>query len=152
MAAWYTSGFRALDGEFDLAGSVLKVILLKQGYKFDPRHAKVSDLAAYECDAAGYEGGYGGAGRRVVAVVARQNDAINSREWAVSDRSWPALGGSKNCVVVGAALVRECGGSDDAAVPVAWCDLSNGEFLTNGSDFLLDFPPLSAGGSLRLTA
>lgn len=151
MAAWYTAAFRSLDGEFDIATSTLKVMLIKQGYKFAPAHAAVADLAQFECDASNYAGGFGGAGRKTVSVIARQNDVKNCREWAVSNRSWARLGGQRNCIVVGAALVRELG-SDARSVPVAWFDLSSGEFLTNGSDFSLDFPPLANGGSLRLSA
>lgn len=148
-ASWYTAGLAAMDGSFDMNTSTLKLMLLKNSYTFNPDDASLTPLAAVECDATNYVGGFGGAGRKTVTVTSQQNDTNNRRDWAISDTTWTALGGATNNTLEAAALVFELT-NDAASIPVVYFDFSGGDFTTNGSDVLLDFLALGSGGNARI--
>lgn len=148
-SGWYSSGFRAADGAFDLDTSTLKIMFLKSTYTYNPDHAAVSTLATDEADCTGYTGGFAGAGRKTATVTSQQNDTANGRDWAIADLTWTALGGASNNTLGGAALIWE-NTNDAGSVPIAFFDFT--DFTTNGGDVTLDFAALASAGNLQLRA
>jgi hypothetical protein len=109
-----------------------KLMLVKSSYVFDYGHAHISDLA--EIAATNYVGGYGGAGRKTVALGLTAGPAsLRVLFRFAADVVWSALGGATNDTVGAIALVEEVGGSDATANYIAFLDLS--DFTTSGDDF-----------------
>lgn len=148
-SSWYTAGFTGLNGVYDLDTSTLKVMIIKSTYTVDPDETSVTALAAAECDATGYTGGFGGAGRKTATVTSQQNTASNRWDWAIADLTWTALGGAANNTLGGCALVFP-NTNDAGSTPIAFFDFV--DFTTNGSDVTLDFTALGSGGNLRIAA
>lgn len=148
-STWYTAGFTAMNGVYDLDTSTLKVMLIKDSYTPDPDETSVTALAAAECDATNYTGGFGGGGRKTATVTSQQNTASNRWDWAIADLTWSALGGASNNTLGGCALVFP-NTNDAGSTPIAFFDFT--DFTTNGSDVTLDFTALASGGNLRMAA
>lgn len=149
-SGWYTKAFSAMNGAFDMDTSTLKIMLVKDSYTYDPDETNLTALAAAECDATNYTGGFGGGGRKTATITSQQNDTSNRYEWAIADLTWTALGGASNNTLGGCALVFETGGNDASSIAVAFFDFT--DFTTNGSDVTLDFAALGSGGNARIAA
>lgn len=148
-SGWFTAGFKAMNGTFDMDTSTLKIMLLKDSYTYNPDDASLTPLAAAECDATNYTGGFSGSGRKTASITSQQNDTSNRYEWAIADLTWTALGGASNNTLGGCALVWE-NTNDAGSIPVAFFDFT--DFTTNGSDVTLDFTALGSGGNIRIAA
>lgn len=148
-SGFYESGFQAMNGLFDLDTSTVKIMLLKDTYTYDPDTASLTALAAAECNATNYTGGFAGAGRKTATITSQQNTVSNRWDWAIADLTWTALGGAANNTLGGCALVFE-NTNDASSIPIAFFDFT--DFTTNGSDVTLDFATLASGGNLRLAA
>jgi hypothetical protein len=132
----------------ELVSNTHKIMLLKNTYTPNADHKFVSDLVAHECDATGYVGGYGGAGRKTVGSKTFTEDAANDR--AVLDAAdpapWTALGGTVDNTLGKVALIEEVGGSDATARVLCTLNFVVGGTPTprntNGGDFSVTFDAL----------
>ncbi len=151
-----------LSGTLNLATrsglSKLKIMLVNAGYTPNKDHTVVdnggndaSDPSFNEIVATNYTSGYGGAGRLAVTATFGVDNGNDRAAAALSQPTWTTLGGATNDTIRGAILFDE-GASDAASRLIAFFDLPGGGsgILTNGSDFLLQFASLVAGGNLRL--
>jgi hypothetical protein len=148
-SGFFEVGFQAMNGLYDLDGSTLKIMLLKSTYSYDPDTTSVTTLAASECDATNYTGGFGGSGRKTATITSQQNTGSNRWDWAIADLTWTALGGGTNNTLAGCALVFP-NTNDAGSTPIAFFAFTS--FTTNGSDVTLDFASLASGGNLQLGA
>lgn len=149
-SGFFTKAFSGMNGAVDLDTDTLKLMLIKSGYSFDPDQTDVTTLAASECDATNYAGGFGGGGRKTVTVTSQQNNTNNEYDWAIADLTWTALGGAANNTLIGAALIKEIT-NDAGSLPIAYFEFGS-SFTTNGSDVTLDFLALGSRGNMRIAA
>jgi hypothetical protein len=141
----YQNGIsKILDGTIDLDTAVLKIMLLKSTYTYDPDHAAVSSLTEIT-GVANYTGGFGGAGRKTATVAISLDNTNNKVIVTFTDLTWTALGTGDT--IGGAALVREIT-NDAGSIPVVFFDFT--DIPTNGGDVTLDFAAAGAnGGNLQ---
>lgn len=120
---------------YDLLTVPLKAVLLKASYAPDADHRWMSSLAASECDATNYAGGFGGAGRKALAGAAiSYNVTTNRLTIDVGDpASWANLGGTVNNVLQYLAIISE--GTSDADSIVFFVLEFSENYETNGSTF-----------------
>lgn len=145
----YTNGIEnILNGTIDLDTDTIKSMLLKNTYTEDPDHDFVDDLAAQECDATGYTGGFNGADRLTTAVTITEQTSNNRVVTIFADKTWTAIGGASNNTLEGVALIHEIT-NDAASIPIVFC-LFSSTLTTNGSDVLVDFD--GTDGNLRFAA
>lgn len=142
MASFWTQQtfVDALTAAVNLSTDTLKVMALKSIYVADPDHKFVSSLAASECDATGYAGGFGGAGRKTLSGKTVTIDDINNRALfdANDPATWTSLGGTVDNTLRYVAVIKEI--TSDAASRVI-CILDFGaNKSTNGGDFTVTFP------------
>jgi len=148
----FTNGLEALmDGTFNYT-STIKAMLEKTTYVEDPDQSFVDlagtdDLAAHECDATGYTGGFAGADRLTCTLVTTEQTANNRVVVICSDQTWTAIGGATNNTLEGVAWIREIT-SDAASIPIVYLTFS-ASLTTNGSDILVDYD--GTDGNLRFT-
>jgi hypothetical protein len=157
IAGWYAHGARHVGDAGNLDGDAFKFMLVTPGYIFDPAHQFVDNGAGDSTDpsfneiaADNYPGGFGGAGRlaATIAAGAVEPDA-DYAFWALSDVTWTTLGGSTNATVGALILIKEIT-NDGASLLIAYLGITNR--ATDGTDFVVNFPSASEGGSLRMQA
>ena len=143
----YTNGLEGLmDNGFDYT-STIKSMLLKTTYTEDPDHDFVDDLAAAECDATGYTGGFAGADRLTTALTTTEQTASNRVVVIGADKTWTAIGGASNNTLEGVAWIFETG-ADATSIPIVYLVFA-ASVTTNGSDILVDCD--GTDGNLRFT-
>lgn len=110
----------------------------------------VSDVAADELDATGYDGGFGGADRKTPANKTIVRDDANERiELDHDDVTLADIGGTVNDTndVVSGYILAEERSSDSDSPLIAFLDLTD-DRPTNGSDITLS---PDAEGAIQLT-
>jgi hypothetical protein len=110
----------------------------------------VSDVAADELDATGYDGGFGGGDRKAPSGKAVVRDDANARiELDHDDVTLSEVGGSVNDTndVVSGYILAEERSSDSDSPLIAFIDLQD-DRPTNGSDITLSPDP---EGAIQLT-
>lgn len=146
MASFWTNraATELMQGTLDLDTDVLKVMLLDDSVTPTQDMDFVSEIAADEIAVTGYTGGFGGAGRKVLAgITVVENDAGNQPYAVLPDQTWTALGAGAS--VEYAAVIRE-GTSDADSLIVGFIDVRTGgttPVATNGGDVTLDFAAAS---------
>ena len=125
-----------MNGTLDLDTNTLAVMLLKSTYTPNPDHQHISDIVAYECNATGYTGGYGGASRFTIAgTTVTEDTTLNRAVFSATDPAiWGSLGGVTNNTLQYIAVVRQSGGNDTVAHVIAILDF-NTTFTTTGGSF-----------------
>jgi hypothetical protein len=125
------------DAVADYFAGTFKLMLVTAAYAAAKPDTGVDTAAAAEIAATGYVGGFGGAGRKTVALTLVKDTTANIvRVIFPATVTWTALGGATNATIAGAVLIREVT-SDALSRPVAWLPLT--AFTTNGSGFQLTF-------------
>jgi len=147
----YSNGVEnIINGTIDLDTSTIKQLLAQSTYPEDPDQAFIdngdaNDLQSHECNATGYTGGFGGAGRKTATLSISEQTASNRVVTICTDTTWTALGGGTNNTLEGVAWVREIT-NDAASIPIVFL-LFSATLTTNGSDVLVDYD--GANGNLR---
>lgn len=125
----------------DLVGSsTLVVIPMSDSYTPDPSAQDfITDVAADELTATGYDGGFGGADRQTPSGRTLNRDNANNRiEFDFNDLTFSGIGGNvnqTNDVVTGYIIAEER--TDDTDSPIiGFLDLADNR-PTNGSDITL---------------
>lgn len=124
------------NGTVSWASDTIEVVLVKSTYTFDKDHTAGTPAASEITGVSGYTGGFGGAGRKVLASKTLTNDTTNDRTvYDAADPSAWTLGAGDT---VGGAVIQKKGSADDTtAVPLFFLDFT--DVPTNGSTFTLSF-------------
>ena len=141
-----------LDGTVDLDTDTLKIMLVSDGYEFNPSvdvvdldDDSINDAHHHEIVATNYIGDFGGAGRKTASVTIAEDDANDRVNVTIGDLTWTSLGGAVNDTVGTLLLIAE-GTSDLDSRVIAAFDIA--DTATDGTDFVLDFP--ASGGAIRI--
>lgn len=127
--------------DLDFLTDTMELLLVKDTYTPD-RDDTSAVYAAAEISVAGYTGGFGGSGRRVLGSKTLTNDTANNR--TVYDAADPASWLLDPGEDVSGAIVGKKGTLDDTdAVPLFFIDF--GTKSTNGTDFVFAFDPSGLG-------
>lgn len=127
------------DGSIDLLTDTLKVMLLKSGYVANRDDNVVdnggaNDAIDHEITVAGYDEGWGNAGRKTLASKTVAEDDANDR--AVFDcadpSAWTLASGE---TIVAAAVIKEGVADDTTSRIIAYLDIT--DTPTNGGTFTL---------------
>jgi hypothetical protein len=114
-------------------GSVIKVALMKSSYVHDKTTQFVAAVRAQEIGGvAGYVGGFGGAGNKVINTKTIVDDAISKIKLGHATVTWAGLGTGDT---IGGALYWIPGTSDADSLIVGYADPV--DIPTNGSDIML---------------
>lgn len=163
MAAfWYNSALAGLvDRTLDLTSGTFKLLLVTATYTPNRDHTVVNDGSGTGsatnprgCEL-GQQASIDNYSRKTVTLsygVDNANDRVNV---ALSDASWPSLGGTNNQTVRRAILFKDLGGADTANPLIACFDIDGpggSGITTNGGDLDLDAAALGSGGNLRITS
>lgn len=134
----YNAGSLALqNGTVNFAADTIEIILVKSTYTPNKDDVNGTPAASEITGVTGYVGGFGGAGRKVLATKTLVNDTVNDRtSYGAADPSAWTLGTGDT---VGGAVIQKKGAAADAtAIPLFFLDFT--DTPTNGSTFTLAFP------------
>lgn len=133
----YNAGMLALANRtVDFIADTIEVVLVKSSYVMDPDHTGATPAASEISGVAGYVGGFGGAGRKVLASKTIAQDTALDR--VVYDAADPSLWTLGTGDTAGGAVIQKKGSASDAtAVPLWFLDIT--DFPTNGGTFTLTF-------------
>ena len=119
----YTNGgkLKIFDGTIDLINDTLKIMLLKTSYSVGIGEVDKDDcssMTASECTGTGYTAGYGNSGRKTITNKSITVDDTNNR--VVFSFKHPGYLNLDSIGNIGyAVLIKETGGSDSTAIPIA---------------------------------
>lgn len=158
MAGWYNkASWQIVSGALNLGAATIKAALLKSTYTPDPDHATMATVvgvaAANEIDATNYTKGPTSRKPVTLSFGAGPNNAMNRADIGIDDLTWNALGGVVNDTVAWLVLYVHTDNANDASnIPLAYFQITGGDdgYLTNGSDFLIDFIAQASGGNLQV--
>lgn len=132
----YLLANKAAAGSISWPADTLKIMLLKSSLTPDRDDNFISDISADECDAGGYVGGFGGAGRKTLANKTVTEDDTNDRTTYDADNpsAWTLDAGNtlRYC-----AIVQEV--TTDADSPVLAVLDFGSNVLTNGGNITVEF-------------
>lgn len=136
----YNAGAKAIaDRTVDFAADTIEIVLVKSTYTMNPDDVNGTPAASEITGVSGYVGGFGGAGRKVLATKTITNDTANDR--TVFDAADPSAWTLGVGDTPGGAVIQKKGSASDAtAVPLFF--LSFTAVPTNGSTFTLVFDAL----------
>lgn len=150
MASRWTNHGATLmaNGSLDLLADTVKVMAVDATFAFNPDSdfvddGSANDAASHEIAGAGYAGGFGGAGRKVLASKTITEDDANDRAYFdAADVSWTGL----NAGTIGMLLLIKEITNDAASIVIAALDPA--DLVTNGGDVNAVW---NAAGLLQLT-
>ena len=134
----YNEGAMQLEsgGSVGWAADTIEVILTKSTYTANKDDTNTVYAAAEISGVSGYTGGFGGAGRKVLASKTKTKDTTLDR--IVYDAADPSAWTLGTGDTVGGAIIGKKGAADDTtAVPLFFLDFT--DIPTNGSTFTLQF-------------
>lgn len=141
---WTNKGvYLAMSGQLDLdAASGLKIALMKSSYTPNQDDNFMSAIASAECDASGYTGGFGGAGRKALSSKTVTEDDANNRVVfdAADPSAWTLAAGN---TLRHSVIVLEV--TNDTDSPVVCANDFGSDFVTNGGDLSLAFSSSGIG-------
>ena len=139
----YNAGSLALqNGGVVWSSDTIEVILVKSSYTPNRDDTNSVYSTAEISGVSGYAGGFGGAGRKVLASKTLTNDTTNDR--TVYDAADPSAWTLGTGDTVGGAIIGKKGSASDAtATPLFFLDVA--DTPTNGSSFALQFDALGIG-------
>lgn len=132
--------YRIARGELLYLTDTIEVVVMKATYVPNQDDLNTVLAAGELADVEGYDGGYGGAGRRVLAGKTIVKDNANDRVVydATDPAAWPIATGP----TVGGFIIQKKGAADDTtAVPIWFIDVA--DTPANGAALSLVF---AAGG------
>lgn len=136
----FNAGVKAIaDRTVDFASDTIEIVLTKSSYTPNKDDVNGTPAASEITGVSGYVGGFGGAGRKVLASKTITNDTTNDRTvFDAADPSAWTLGAGDT---IGGAVIQKKGSASDAtAIPLFF--LSFTAVPTNGSTFTLAFDAL----------
>lgn len=136
------AAFRIMNGSLDLLTDTLKFMLVNNTYVANRDHDNVSAASSAEITATNYTGGFGGAGRKILAgKVVTEDDTNDRAELDCNDPVWTALGGALNATIQAILVIKENTNDADSWL-IGHIDTSTGTpslpFTTNGGDFTVN--------------
>lgn len=130
------------NGTVVWATDVIEILLVKSSYVFDKDHTAGTPAASEITGVSGYTGGFGGAGRKVLASKTLTNDTVNDR--TVYDAADPSFGALGTGDTIGGAVIQKKGSANDTtAVPLFFHDFT--DIPTNGAVLNYAFDALGIG-------
>jgi len=140
----YNEGAHQLgsNGSVSWSADTIEIVLVKSTYTANKDDTNTVLAAAEISGVSGYTGGFGGAGRKVLASKTHTKDTTNDRDTydAADPSAWPLGTGD----TVGGAVIQKKGSADDTtAVLLFFLDFT--DVPTNGSTFTLSFDALGIG-------
>lgn len=140
----YNIGSKSIaDRTVDFLADTIEVVFTKSSYTPNKDDVNGTPAASEITGVSGYTGGFGGAGRKVLATKTITNDTANDRTVfdAADPSSYGALGAGDT---IGGAVIQKKGSASDAtAVPLFFIDLV--DTPTNGAVVALVFDALGIG-------
>lgn len=136
----YNIGSKSIsDGTVNFLTDTIEIVLVKSTYVPNKDDSGATPAASEITGVTGYVGGFGGAGRKVLASKTVTNDTANDRTvFDAADPSAWTLGAGDT---VGGAVIQKKGSASDAtAIPLWFLDFTDAP--TNGSTFSLSFDAL----------
>jgi hypothetical protein len=131
-----------IDRTLDYLADTIEIVLTKSTYTPNKDDVNGTPAASEITGVSGYVGGFGGAGRKVLASKTITNDTTNDR--TVLDAADPSAWTLGTGDTVGGAVIQKKGSASDAtAVPLFFLDFT--DVPTNGSTFTLTFDALGIG-------
>lgn len=128
--------FRLQDRTIDFVNDTIEIILVKSTYVPNKDDTNSVYAAAEISGVSGYVGGYGGAGRKVLAGKTITSNTTNDR--TIYDANDPTAWTLGTGDTVGGAIIGRRGTTDDTtAFPLFFLDFT--DVPTNGSTFTLQF-------------
>lgn len=128
--------FKLADRTIDYASDTIEVIFTKSTYSPNKDDTNSAYAAAEISGVSGYTGGWGGAGRKVLASKTITNDTTNDR--TVYDAADPSAWTLGTGDTIGGAIIGKKGSADDTtALPIFFIDLT--DTPTNGGTATLQF-------------
>lgn len=120
----------------DFPTDTIEIILVKSTYSMNRDDTNSVYAAAEISGVSGYTGGYGGAGRKVLASKTLTNETATERtKYDAADPSAWTLGTGDT---VGGAIIGKKGSANDTtAIPLFFLDFT--DVPTNGGTFTLSF-------------
>lgn len=134
----YNEGAHQLEsgGSVNYTADDIEVILVKSGYAANKDDTNTVLAAAEISGVTGYVGGFGGAGRKLLAGKSKTKDNANDRiVYDAADPSAWTLGAGDT--VGGAIIAKKGAANDTTAVLLFFLDFT--DVPTNGSTFTLQF-------------
>lgn len=134
----YNEGAMQLEsgGSVNYASDTIEVILVKSTYTANKDDTNTAYAAAEISGVSGYTGGYGGAGRKVLASKTKTKDTTLDR--IVYDAADPSAWTLGTGDTIGGCIIGKKGSADDTtAVPLFFLDFT--DIPTNGSTLTLQF-------------
>jgi hypothetical protein len=122
-------------GSVDWDTDTIKIMLVDDGYAFDPDHDTVSDFTADEISVTGYANGFSGAGRKTLASCTVTKNTTDDR--IIYDAADPSAWTLSAGVTIGGAIVYKHITDDATSVPIAFLDFT--DTPTNGGTFTITF-------------
>lgn len=124
------------NGTVVWASDTIEVVLVKSTYTANKDDVNGTPAASEITGVSGYTGGFGGAGRKVLASKTLTNDTANDR--TVYDAADPSAWTLGTGDTVGGAVIQKKGSANDTtAIPLFFLDFT--DVPTNGSTFTLVF-------------
>jgi hypothetical protein len=122
--------------DVDYLADTIEIILVKSTYTPNKDDTNSVYAAAEISGVSGYTGGFGGAGRKVLASKTMTNDTANDRTvYDAADPSAWTLGAGDT---IGGAIIGKKGSASDAtAIPLFFLDLT--DTPTNGAAITVQF-------------
>lgn len=139
----YNAGSLALQNNtVNWASDTIEVVFVKSSYTPNKDDVNATPAGSEITGVSGYTGGFGGAGRKVLASKTLTNDTTNDRTvYDAADPSAYTLGTGDT---IGGVVVQKKGSASDAtAVPLFFLD--SADTPTNGSGITLAFDALGIG-------
>lgn len=133
----YNAGMLALvNRTVDYLNDTIEIVIVKSSYVMDPDHTGGTPAASEITGVAGYTGGFGGAGRKVLASKTLTADnALDRVVWDAADPSTWTLGTGDT---PGGLVIQKKGSASDAtAIPLWFLDIV--DFPTNGGTLAITF-------------
>lgn len=161
MAGWYNkAAWQVVSGALNLSSALIKAALIRDTYTPDPDHATMAAVvgvaAVNEITATNYVKGPGLSSSRKTVTLSfgsGPNNTANRADIGIDDLTWNTLGGATNDTIAWLVLYVHLDSANDSLnLPVAYFQITGGDsgYVTNGSDFLIDFVSQASGGNLQV--
>lgn len=133
----YNDGMlKIVNRTVDYLNDTIEIVIVKSTYAHDPDHLNGTPAASEITGVSGYVGGFGGAGRKVLASKTITLDSALER--IVFDAADPSAWTLGTGDTAGGVVIQKKGSASDAtAIPLFFLDVV--DFPTNGGTFTLTF-------------
>lgn len=132
---WYPLGAQKVaTGIIDLDTDTLKVMLVDSTFSQSGSDEFVDDIVADEVSGTGYTGGFGGAGRKILAGVSVSSGAPTGPvTFSWNDVEWTGIDAGD---ILGMILIKEITNDSDSPV-IGYSPFSGGAYSSSGNNLVM---------------